>query len=220
MSATSVTPVHSASNNTQVQPLSYENKALIPHPNDIKKPEIGAEVDAYFVVSVGQAVGVFYTWCAMWKILCEVYTDILNDRDRVYECIEGVSEAVYAPFHSFVAAHCVYEYHYHAKKLRACPIPGGMFWPLNSGNSSPAASSSSGDLWDQLEDLSEHFNSISLPSPDVSSSSSNGLWNQLEDLSEHFNNVSLPSPDVSSSSSDCLWDQVEDISEVLRDLDI
>jgi hypothetical protein len=35
---------------------------IIPHPNDIKEPEIGALVDAYFVVSVGQAVGIFYSW--------------------------------------------------------------------------------------------------------------------------------------------------------------
>jgi hypothetical protein len=35
---------------------------LIIHPDDIKKPETGAPVDAYFVVSVGQTVGIFYSW--------------------------------------------------------------------------------------------------------------------------------------------------------------
>jgi len=34
----------------------------VPHPDDIKEPEIGVQVDAYIVVSVGQAVGVFYSW--------------------------------------------------------------------------------------------------------------------------------------------------------------
>ena len=43
----------------QHQPLSYSH---IPHLDDIKEPEIGAPVDAYFVVSVGQAVGMFYSW--------------------------------------------------------------------------------------------------------------------------------------------------------------
>ena len=35
---------------------------LIIHPDDIKKPETGAPVYAYFVVSVGQTVGIFYSW--------------------------------------------------------------------------------------------------------------------------------------------------------------
>jgi hypothetical protein len=107
--------------------------------------------------------------------------------------MEGVSKPVYAPYHSFKAAHCVYENFYYSRKLRACPIPGGRFWHPVSNNPSPAkSSSSSNDLWDQLEDLSEQMNSI----PDCSSS------------------------DVSSSSSDCLWDQLEDISDVLDGIDI
>jgi hypothetical protein len=34
----------------------------IPHPDNIKEPETGAVVNAYFFVSVGQTVGIFYSW--------------------------------------------------------------------------------------------------------------------------------------------------------------
>ena len=108
------------------------------------------------------------------------------------ECIEGVSNAVFEPYHSFKVAHCVYECYYHANMLRTCPIRGGKFWPSVSNDSSPAASSSS----------------------------SSGLWDQLEDLSEEFNSIELTSPSVSSSSSDCLWDQLEDISEQVEGLEL
>jgi hypothetical protein len=59
------TPLHSPTKPLHIEsgakrrPLSY---GLIPHPDDIKEPEIGAAVDAYFMVSVGQAVGLFYSW--------------------------------------------------------------------------------------------------------------------------------------------------------------
>jgi hypothetical protein len=120
------------------------------------------------------------------------YSDMGCDRNRVDECIEGVSNAVFAPYHSFKVAHCVYEFYYHTNKLRACPIHGGKFWPAALNDSSPA----------------------------ISSSSSSGLWDQLEDLSKEFNSIELTSPSVSSSSSDCLWDQLEDISEEVEGLEL
>ena len=124
-------------------------------------------------------------------IICQ-HSDIGCGRSHVDECIEGVSNATFAPFHSFKVAHCVYKYYYHANKLRACPIHGSKFWPSVSSDSSPAVSSSSSSgLWDQLEDLSKEFNSIELNSPSVSSSSSNYLWRQLEDISEQVEGLEL-----------------------------
>jgi len=34
----------------------------IPHPDSIKQPEAGFTPEGYYVVSVGQEVGVFYHW--------------------------------------------------------------------------------------------------------------------------------------------------------------
>jgi hypothetical protein len=99
---------------------------------------------------------------------------------------------VFAPYHSFKVAHCVYERYYRDNKLRACPVRGSKFWPCISNDSSPAVSSSSSSgLWDQLEDLSKEFNSIELTSPSVSSSSSDYLWDQLEDISEQVEGLEL-----------------------------
>jgi hypothetical protein len=47
---------------TPIKSPSPLYNGFVPHPDDIKEPEIDIEVDAYIVVSVGQAVGVFYSW--------------------------------------------------------------------------------------------------------------------------------------------------------------
>ncbi|KIM74707.1 hypothetical protein PILCRDRAFT_699937 [Piloderma croceum F 1598] len=108
------------------------------HPDTIKEPEPGFIPEGYYVVSHGQEVGLFY------------------------HCLQvnGVSGAIHKKYHSFQDAIKVYRCNYNRNKLEAVPVPGGMFWPTN--NLSPAASSSSSDaLWEELEDLTEHFNQVS-----------------------------------------------------------
>jgi len=55
------TPIKS-SQKPSSQHAEFTYNGSVPHPDDIKEPEIGVEVDAYIVVSVGQAVGVFHSW--------------------------------------------------------------------------------------------------------------------------------------------------------------
>jgi hypothetical protein len=49
-------------------------------------------------------------------------------------------------------------------KIRAVPVPGGAFWPVDPVNSSSPStsttSSNSDDLWGELEDLSEEFSRV------------------------------------------------------------
>ena len=58
------------------------------------------------ILSVGQAVGIFCSWC--WIISCEVILIYSRTGNHIDKCIEGVSKAVYEPYHSFKVSHCVY----------------------------------------------------------------------------------------------------------------
>ena len=91
-------------------------------------------------------------------------------RDDVAVRTTGISGAIQKKYRNFEDAIKVYTHNYNQRKLRAVPVPGGIFWPINNlppinhpspAISSPAISSSSSDaLWDELEDLSEQFNQV------------------------------------------------------------
>jgi hypothetical protein len=86
-------------------------------------------------------------------------------RDDVAVRTTGISGAIQKKYRNFEDAIRVYTRNYNQRKLRAVPVPGGIFWPINNlspiNHPSPAISSSSSDvMWEELEDLSEQFNQV------------------------------------------------------------
>jgi hypothetical protein len=80
-------------------------------------------------------------------------------RDDVAVQTTGISGAIQKRYNNFQDAIQVYRCNYNQSKLRAIPVPGGIFWPVNH-LSSAVSSSSSDAMWDELEDLSEQFNQV------------------------------------------------------------
>ncbi|KAG1884373.1 hypothetical protein F4604DRAFT_1574784 [Suillus subluteus] len=113
------------------------NNVMIPAPNEITPPCDGLKPEGFWVITVGQEVGVFYHWA------------------DVAERTNYVSGNVQKSYHSFQEAREVYTAKYNEGRVRAVPIPGGPFWPSPSP-ASPSLSSNSDELWSQVDDLSEY----------------------------------------------------------------
>ncbi|KAI5987213.1 hypothetical protein EDD15DRAFT_2141674, partial [Pisolithus albus] len=91
---------------------SMPHTAAIPHPLDVPRPTSMPE--GYYLVIVGQEVGIFYTW-----------------KDAALRVLE-ISSAVYYKCRTFQQALADYMAAYEKGELHAIPNPGGPFWPTAS----------------------------------------------------------------------------------------
>ncbi|KAG2337266.1 hypothetical protein BDR05DRAFT_952775 [Suillus weaverae] len=114
-----------------------------PHPDELYLP-VGTQVQGYYVVTVGQEVGIFFQWLDA-KV-----------------CVDGISGASHTRYDHWADALELYTSHYNMGLLRAVTTVGGLFWPVGTTHPTPppsptttASSTNSKDLWSYLEDLSE-----------------------------------------------------------------
>ncbi|KAI6016133.1 hypothetical protein BKA83DRAFT_69319, partial [Pisolithus microcarpus] len=82
----------------------------IPLPSCILLPKSDISVQGYYVITVGQEVGIFYTW------------------PDVAACTNGISGNVHKQCKTFSEALKVYTRMYNKGCVRAIPVPGGPFW--------------------------------------------------------------------------------------------
>ncbi|KAI6020397.1 hypothetical protein BKA83DRAFT_4127107 [Pisolithus microcarpus] len=111
----------------------------IPHPSRILPLKSNTVVQGYYVITVGQEVGVFYNW------------------PDVAARTNNISRNTHKQCKSFSEALKVYTRMYNKGCVRAVPVPGGPFWPeaehSDSSTSRPPSSGSSAELWSQLGEL-------------------------------------------------------------------
>jgi len=136
---------------TQSAPMTSRQPALevfrphIPHPSTIQAPDPGSMPEGYYIVTVGQEVGLFYHW------------------DDVAAHINGVCGNIHKKYRNFVQTLQVYTRNYEQGKVYAVLVPNGPFWPsanLSSPSESLASTSSDEELWGQLEDLTDSFSQV------------------------------------------------------------
>ncbi|KAI6027835.1 hypothetical protein BKA83DRAFT_4123722 [Pisolithus microcarpus] len=118
---------------------AYTHNPPIPHPSRISLPKSNTAVQGYYVITVGQEVGIFYNWA------------------DVTACMNNISGNTHKQCKSFSEALKVYTRMYNKGCVRAVPIPGGPFWPeaehSDSSTSCPSSSTSSTEMWSQLGEL-------------------------------------------------------------------
>ncbi|KAG1893160.1 uncharacterized protein F5891DRAFT_912917, partial [Suillus fuscotomentosus] len=85
----------------------------VPDPSEILPPHGGLTPEGFWVITVGQEVGIFYHWV------------------DVAERTNFVSGNVQKRYPSFQKAHEVYTVKHNEGRVRAVPFPGGPFWPSN-----------------------------------------------------------------------------------------
>ncbi|KAG2751853.1 hypothetical protein P692DRAFT_201686979, partial [Suillus brevipes Sb2] len=83
---------------------------LVPKPEEIRPPQAGLRPDGFWVITVGQEVGIFYHWA------------------DVAERTNFISGNVQKRYPSFQEALKVYTVKFNEGSIRAVPIPGGPFW--------------------------------------------------------------------------------------------
>ncbi|KAG1805957.1 uncharacterized protein BJ212DRAFT_1283106, partial [Suillus subaureus] len=98
----------------------------VPKPSDIIPPCADLEPEGFWVVTVGQEVGIFYHWA------------------DVAERTHFVSSNIQKRYPLFQKALEVYTTQYNEGRLQAIPTPGGPFWV----SPSPPSLSLSSDLDD------------------------------------------------------------------------
>ncbi|KAG2151479.1 hypothetical protein DEU56DRAFT_908326 [Suillus clintonianus] len=127
----------------------------VPHPSELHAPHPGEHPDTYWVITVGQEVGIFFHWL------------------DVGERTQGISGAIQVRQETWVDALRLYTRKYNEGAVEARPRVGGRFWPPHvprtalsapssptlSAPSSPAlsANSSEDSIWTYVEDLSEQM---------------------------------------------------------------
>ncbi|KAI6011802.1 hypothetical protein BKA83DRAFT_4065326, partial [Pisolithus microcarpus] len=114
----------------------------IPHPSDVPRPTSMPE--GFYLIIVGQEVGIFYTW-----------------KDAALRVLE-ISGAVYYKCKTFQQALADYTAAYNKGELRAIPTPGGPFWPTAPRTPSPVLSEGEQSYWAAVDDLSDVFSQVQL----------------------------------------------------------
>ncbi|KAG0691984.1 hypothetical protein DFH29DRAFT_818484 [Suillus ampliporus] len=137
LSASSPTQGSTSTATVQPAPQFPSYIPVVPKPSEILPPRVGLTPEGFWVITVGQEVGIFYHWA------------------DVAERTNFVSGNVQKWYPSFQKAHEVYTVKYNEGRVRAVPTPGGPFWPSYPSPASPALSSNSDDLWSQVEDWEE-----------------------------------------------------------------
>ncbi|KAI6120248.1 hypothetical protein EDD16DRAFT_1479089 [Pisolithus croceorrhizus] len=106
------------------------------HPTHILLLKSNIAVQGYYMITVGQEVGIFYTWL------------------DVAVCTNGISSNTHKQCKSFSEAIKVYMHMYNKGCVQAIPVPGGPFWPeAEQSDSSDSPSTSSAELWSELGKL-------------------------------------------------------------------
>ncbi|KAG2752143.1 hypothetical protein P692DRAFT_201688657, partial [Suillus brevipes Sb2] len=85
-------------------------QVTIPMPSEIHPPRAGETPEGFWVIIVGQEVGVFYLW------------------SDVAERTHFVSGNIQKRYLSFQEALSAYTVKYDEGRVRAVPLPGGTFW--------------------------------------------------------------------------------------------
>ncbi|KAH7922361.1 hypothetical protein BV22DRAFT_1131520 [Leucogyrophana mollusca] len=119
----------------------------IPRPDEIALPAPGLAPEGYWVITVGQEVGIFYHW-----------VDVAERTNRI-------SGSVQKKYHSFENALRIYTNKWRIGKLEPVPIYAGPFWPVlpTDDQPSPATSTASSDsLWQQLDDMSVQMSQVEI----------------------------------------------------------
>ncbi|KAI6033574.1 hypothetical protein BKA83DRAFT_4018963, partial [Pisolithus microcarpus] len=112
----------------------------IPHPSDVPRPTSMPE--GFYLIIVGQEVGIFYTW-----------------KDVALQVLE-ISGAVYYKCKTFQQALADYTATYDKGELRAIPTPGGPFWPMAPHTPSPVLSEGEQSYWAAVDNLSDVFSQV------------------------------------------------------------
>ena len=130
--------------------------APIPHPSCILPPKRGTTVQDYYVITVGQEVGIFYTWYVSLTVRCYFIYSLY--RPEVAARTNNISGNAHKRYSSFPQALNAYEKMYNKGCVRAVPVPGGPFWPFDEqsdGDSSRSSSpTSSVEFWSKVGDIS------------------------------------------------------------------
>ncbi|KAG0695696.1 hypothetical protein DFH29DRAFT_813911 [Suillus ampliporus] len=133
----------------------------VPRPDELHPPPVGASAQGYYVVTVGQEVGIFFHW--------------LDCHARV----TGITNAAHTRYDHWAEALAVYTRHHRAGLVRAIPTVGGPFWPSVDEENTALFSSPTPFPSPTPSDASNH------------SGSDNEFWSYLEDLSEQMSQVAL-----------------------------
>ncbi|KAI5999232.1 hypothetical protein EDD15DRAFT_2134288, partial [Pisolithus albus] len=98
--------------------------------------------EGYYLVIVGQEVGIFYMW-----------------KDAALRVLE-ISGAVYYKCRTFQQALASYMAAYNKGELRAIPNPGGPFWPTAVRTPSPVLSEGEQSYWAEVDDLTDVLSQV------------------------------------------------------------
>ncbi|KAH7903144.1 hypothetical protein BJ138DRAFT_1196463 [Hygrophoropsis aurantiaca] len=122
----------------------------IPHPNNIRPPAPDLLPDGYYVVTVGQEVGIFYQW------------------PDVAERTQNISGSTYKKYKHFHKAKAAYTRAFNSNGVRAVPVYSGPFWRMRAVSPPPLPSpsllslSSDRSLWSQVDDLSVEMSQVTI----------------------------------------------------------
>ncbi|KAG1855300.1 hypothetical protein F4604DRAFT_1932362 [Suillus subluteus] len=151
-----ISPSHCPSHATAVNVVTYIPP--IPHPSELLVPHPDEEPDAFWIIIIGQEVGIFYHWV------------------DVAECTLGISGAVQVRKETWADALRLYTRKHNEGTVEARPTVGGHFWPPHVSQAavsppslpSPTLSSTSSEdsIWTHVEDLPEQDASPTLPADD------------------------------------------------------
>ncbi|KAI6010077.1 hypothetical protein PISMIDRAFT_116317 [Pisolithus microcarpus 441] len=114
---------------------------LPPNPSEIKPPSSDEPAEGFYIVTVGQEVGIFFSWL------------------DASEHVTNVPGAQHKHYHTFKDALRAYTSKYNEGAVRVTPLTGGCFWPSQSiPNLTPPSTpshTSSDEFWNHVDDISE-----------------------------------------------------------------
>ncbi|KAI6105164.1 hypothetical protein EDD16DRAFT_1710719 [Pisolithus croceorrhizus] len=114
---------------------------LPPNPSEIKPPTGGEVAEGFYIITVGQEVGIFFSWLDP----SECVTNILGAQHKCYHTFKDVLQA--------------YTHKYNEGAVWVMLGAGSCFWPSQSiPNPMPPSTlscTSLDEFWDQVDDISE-----------------------------------------------------------------
>lgn len=149
----------------------------IPRPEDLAGPEEGEITEGYYLVTVGQQCGIFFSWCV--SVLPLVGTTLNGcHRDECHARVDGIVGSCYKKYPSWQEAYARYSRSRANGLVRAIPRPNSKYWtvpgspyvpPLPRTDSPPPESDSDSELWSATsfgdfddDELSTYLEDLSL----------------------------------------------------------
>ncbi|KAI6012936.1 hypothetical protein PISMIDRAFT_110080 [Pisolithus microcarpus 441] len=112
-----------------------------PNPSEIKPPSGDELAEGFYIITVGQEVGIFSSWL------------------DASECVTNVLGAQHKCYCTFKDALQAYTTKYNEGAVQVMPLAGSRFWPsqpiLNLMPPSTPSHMSSDEFWNQVDDISE-----------------------------------------------------------------